>query len=138
MIDSRNQFKTTKAGAIVYATKDIDLAYACGFKNGRASIAESGAVSDFTLSLCQKVGGMTPLKAYMALLHEADWSVTDNKMQILDKLNAVVGNNYNINALNNFIRGTKPVPQHLQSFMRDFVLSIIFGEQMGILLKELC
>lgn len=132
MIDSRNQFKTTKDGAITYAKKDVDLAYAHGFKSGRAS--ERNNVSPFTLSLCQKMAGKSLIEMYMSVLHEEDWSITDNKMNVLERLNAVSSTNYDIQKLNRWISNANPVPKQIQSYMRDFVIGYIFGDDIADML----
>jgi len=134
MQSSRDQWLTTKDGAVAMATNDVKLAYAHGFTDGRISMTLDGYVSPDTLIECQKLAGKSLIAMFMIISNESSFSITENKQDRVDELNKKLGTNYTINHLNNFIAERKPLPKNMASYMRLSVMQYVFGDDIAEML----
>lgn len=120
MINSRNQWLSTKDGKITEKKKDINHAYAEGFAAGKAS-------NDINTAEFENKS----LIELLLLVSQKD------KIECLDLVNSKLDTNYDINALNNWISDRKPTPQRAKSLIREAVMQYVFSESIAEKLRAL-
>jgi hypothetical protein len=136
---SFNQWSVTDEGQITIKKGDVKHSYCEGYMNGfKGGAAMAGVgeyVTGYTLERIKQFQGKNLAEIYLEIIGEKDWSITDNKLEMMQSIKEGLGLEYNINQINKWFAGSQPIPSNksapVQQYMRKFVLQYLFGEEVG-------
>jgi len=137
MINARNQWASTKDGAITHKTADINHAYAVGFSDGIKLNSINTSINDYIQSQIAELSTMSVIEMLLHTTTDSDDTMPERKDDLLSDINAELGTNYQRKHMDNWIAGRADTPKRVMQIVRRNVFTYLLGDAAADNLKSL-